>query len=358
MHINTPHRPRPAKLLSVLGLAGAALLLAPALMPVNPAQAKPSDEARPTGHAAERVRIADLPTRGLWVWREQWVATEAQQDRLLAFATAHGMDLLMVQVHLKPGRDDDGTRHLKYPDELARLIAEARTRGIDVEALDGAPGMGLADRRADALAVIDAMIKFNNTLPTDDRLKGIHLDVEPYILDDWKQGGDTRQAIMRETLGFFEAVAERCHAQQPRLRFAADIPFWYDHKTEDRGPEDTCMVDFHGTRKNFAQHIQDLTDYIGIMSYRRFALGRNSITYHCTGEAAYAASIGKSVMAAVETGQATANTQEAHIISFWGMPTDEFWAEIGKAEGFIDQTPGMHGILFHSYKRMRAYLEE
>ena len=73
---------------------------------------------------------------------------------------------------------------------------------------------------------------------------------------------------------------------------------WYDAKTD---PKDNCVLEFNGQTKNLHQHIQDICDYVGIMSYRTSALGPNSVSQHIESELAYAEKINKKVCCALET---------------------------------------------------------
>lgn len=281
---------------------------------------------------------------GMWVWRRNEIGEVTGQDQLLAFAKQHGFNRLLVQIHLVPGSAKAGEPRLSYPDELGRLVERAAADGIAVEALMGEKDMADAANQKTSLAVLDEVLKLNAQWPKGKRFAGIHYDIEPYLMPGWKQGD--RPRIMNDVLTFLVDARKRITAADQGLTVAFDIPFWLDGKTAE---DDSCVLEFAGQTKNFHEHIQDLTDYVGIMSYRRHATGRNSIVYHCEAELAYAKKIGKRICAGMETGPGA----EAAIISFHGLPPAEFWKQLRLANEALNDHPGYGGILVDSYSHLR-----
>lgn len=298
--------------------------------------------------AAELARTpASQPTDrmfGMWVWRRNEIGEVAGQDQLLAFARQHGFNRLLVQIHLVPGSSKDGSPQLSYPEELGRLVERAAAEGIAVEALMGEKDMADAANQKTTLAILDEVLKLNARWPKGKRFAGIHYDIEPYLMPGWKQGD--RPRIMNDVLTFLVDARKRITDADQGLTLAFDIPFWLDNKTAEG---DSCILEFAGQTKNFHEHIQDLTDYVGIMSYRRHATGRNSIVYHCEAELAYAKKIGKRICAGMETGPGA----EAAIISFHGLPPAEFWKQLRLANEALNEHAGYGGILVDSYSHLR-----
>ena len=286
-------------------------------------------------------------TFGMWVWHEKWISSEAAQDEVLAFCKKHGINLLHVQMHFDPGSLKRGEPELKYPELLRRFVDRASYLGVKVEALDGAAEMALAVNRASVLATVDTILAFNKTLPHGVSLSGIHFDVEPYLLPEWKTSD--RHAVMYQNLELYEAVALKLKLDAPNLTLSASIPFWYDERTT---PDDSCILEYGGQRKNFHEHIQDLTDYVVIMSYRREAIGEDSIAKHIEVERAYAEWTGKVVCAGMET----LEIEERPEVSFHGLPPAEFWFQREKLEGALSHQGGYRGVVVHSYETFAPYL--
>ena len=301
------------------------------------------------------------PIEGMWVWKAQYVSDTAEQDKMLDFCSRHGFNRLLVQVPWKPGTAQvvhpttaeavqPGTAihpKMRFPKAFARLITEAAKRQIVVEALDGAPHMGDKIRWPETLATVDAIIEFNAALPAGAKLAGVHWDIEPYVRPDWKDQA-SRVTIETDYLGLLSAA--RAKLQPANLTLAVDIPMWYDHKTD---PGDSCIVTFDGQTKNFHEYIQDLTDYVGIMSYRQHALGKNSTMEHVETELAYAEKIGKFVVPAFETIQLKDTPQ----ITFYGLSAERFLTEKRTLEDALKDRPGFGGMFVHHYDSVRALLE-
>ena len=95
-------------------------------------------------------------------------------------------------------------------------------RNIAVYALAGEPEWGL-DSSADAIVEqLDAVDKANQALPTDCRIKGLMVDVEPYLLDEWEED---RENLMRTFADCIVTAYQ--HAKGLGLEFLVCIPTYY-----------------------------------------------------------------------------------------------------------------------------------
>src|SRR5687767_13835969 len=260
-----------------------------------PARADDTAHASPVAPPSSRLD----PTgriRGIWVWKRESFATPEARRNLIDFCREHRFNRVLVQIHSTPESRRRGRPTLAMADALSPLLKDAAAAGIAVEALDGAKDMAVRRNWDSTLAMLDAILAFNRAQPEGERFVAMHYDIEPYIMPEWKT--NARDAIMKDYLGYFQLARHRIDENSPGMMLSADIPMWYDRKTE---PGDTCVVEFNGVTKNLHEHVQDLTDYIGIMSYRRHATGENSVVEHVEAELAYAEKIGKTVCPALET---------------------------------------------------------
>jgi len=285
---------------------------------------------------------------GMWVWRQKWILSEEAQDKVLAFCETYHINLLPVQIHFDPKSIRDKRPRLKNEQMLRKFIEKANQKGVRIEALDGAPEMGLAKNRHRVLAMLDAITAFNKTLAPHASFSGLHYDIEPYLLPEWKT--PKREQVMREYLELLEAAALKLKLDAPGMLLSASIPFWYDLKTS---AEDHCILEYNGQKKNFHEHIQDLTDYVAIMSYRNRAMGDDSITYHVEVERAYAEWIGKYICAGMET----IEIKDRPEITFYSLPPSEFWFQKHKLDQVLGRRGGFGGILVHSYESFAPYLQ-
>ncbi len=329
-------------MLIVAGLASAGFLAGGAFAP-SPARGAERAPAK----AAQGKQVRGVSA--LWVWRAASVNTPEARAALVGFAAKNGFNRLFVQVRFEPGSVKAGKAVVANQDMWKELITLAGEKGIMIEALDGDPTMARAANHAETLGKLEAMLAMNKALPEGAKLAGIHYDIEPYTAPAWKTA--ERTDVMKEFLDFFHAARKKIDEQAPGATLSADIPFWYDNKTAEG---DTCVLEYAGKTKNFHEHIQDVTDYIGVMSYRRKVSGPNSVTAVVENELAYAAKIGKTVCPALETGA----LKETPTITFSGLPTEDFWNAKKEVGEKLAENPAYGGILVHSYENLKTYLGE
>lgn len=304
------------------------LLMLPGLQ-ADPASAPALAEARAGGEL------------GMWVWRHADLDDAEGHARLIEFCKTHGIGRIFVEVTFT------GTwnrRELASQKELRDLLVRATKAGIAVEALDGHREMSLEKRRADTLHRLDLLLAFQAKLPPEARLAGLHYDIEPYLGERWKSGDE--QGVMRETLETMAAIRKKVTADTG-LSLVYDIPSWYDNHP------DTLTIDFDGASKNFHEHIQDLSDAIGIMSYRREATGPNSILEVCAAEFAYGEKIGKKVYPSMETGRLDHEPE----ITFYGATPEHFRGVLNQVQKTKASSAEFGGVFLHYYESLRDLLD-
>ncbi len=236
------------------------------------------------------------PDMTTWVWNTaELLANLAQRDSLIAFLRRQGFNRVFLQL---PG--DSAQKAIRG--EIKIDIASLRTlvghfvsNGIEVDALDGYAGYARTEYHRGVLATVDNVIAYNNAVADEERFRGIRFDIEPYLLDGFH--GRNRQTILFEFLDLLAAAAARCRGEA--IRFAADIPFWYDARSKFTGKP--VEVFYDGATKPASHHIIDLVDEVAIMDYRTVAWGADGTIRHGTGEMEYAAAVGKSVLVGLET---------------------------------------------------------
>jgi len=123
--------------------------------------------------------------------------------------------------------------------------------------------------------------------------------------------------------------------ETPHLLLGADTPFWWDR--------DEFVTEFDGRTQRFSKHVQDLTDFIVIMSYWRDA---RKVLQSVEGERKYAERIEKFVYPSLETIQLK---QDPHM-SFWGVPVDEFWKTVNQIQEAAKRDPVLGGVRIHNYR--------
>ncbi len=303
-----------------------------------------ASHARESASEAKAVVVTQVPAQdiGLWVWPRSVVQHEEERDALLTFCKKNSITRLLVQIHFNKAVNPP---QLAYPEEMRDLLAKAKALGIAVEALDGAPEMGLEVERARTMQYLDAVLTFNKQMPTGEGFAGIHYDIEPHLSKRWRDG-DVK-GVSAETLVTMKEIQDRIRAADPSLLIAYDIPMWFDARGDD------LAIEFNGSTKNLHEHIQDLSDYVGIMSYRTYATGKNSVEDVCAQELAYAQKTGKKLYASLETGQ----LKDEPTITFYGHPKEEFFVVRDGVLKSMSASPAFGGVLLHHYGAVRDLVE-
>jgi hypothetical protein len=276
------------------------------------------------------------PTNGLgmWVWSNSAFSTQDARQKLVKFCVDHG--IIHLDVHIKMSSKGKNPT-LKDAEAFKDLILLAGQHKITTAALRGDPKMFFSGKHEQTLHELQAIIDFSKTLPVDALFKGIKYDVEPYLTKEWKEKGRTRETVMRDYLVFLRKARWVLHDQAPFFWHAVDIPFWWDN--------DEFILEFEGNRKRLNEHVQDLTDFIVIMSYRRCA---KDVLASVDGERRYAKRIQKTIFPSLETVELKQDPQ----LSFWDVPPEEFWKVVPQLLEAAKEDPAIGGVMLHCYRSL------
>jgi len=271
---------------------------------------------------------------GMWVWSSSSYSTPEARQQLVDFCVKHRIRHLDVHVRMSHGGDEPV---LRDAEALRDLILLAGQHNVTTAALRGHPKMFFSKNHERSLRELRAMIAFSEALPRDAQFKGIKYDVEPYCAKDWKAEGTTLGGAMQDYLAFLHKARSVLHKEAPRLWLAADIPFWWD--------KDEFTLEFDGKKKRYNEHVQDLTDFVVIMSYRRSA---REVLNCVEGERKYAKRICKLVYPSLETIKLE---QDPHI-SFWELPNEELWKVVPELLDAAKADPAIGGVMIHCYRSL------
>ena len=295
--------------------------------------------------AGNQVALSEVAAtgveKGMWVWSKNAIAVKQQRDELLSFSKKKGITRLLVCVPIKA--DAAGSESFgDFTQPFQEFLKEASEANIKVEALAGYPEQAYEVNRAKTLRQLDFLIQFNKNQPAGAKLAGIHYDIEPYLSNLWKSG--KLQQATTEVLETLSQMKDHIHAADSNLSLAFDISAFYDTNPD-------LMVTFHGEAKNFQEHIQDLTDYVAVMSYRRQADQVNKL---CVQKIQYAVKTGKKVFASLETGE----VKETPHITFFGSTPQDLDAVIASIVETNRPSPAFAGVMLHHYKSVRGLYGE
>ncbi|MEG0258968.1 MAG: amidase [Lysinibacillus sp.] len=258
----------------------------------------------------------DKPVTSTWLWKTEQI--EKNPDQLLAFLKAQKVDVLYLQIN----RDISKSVYQKF-------IEKASKQQLMVHALGGSKSWTTESGAKKMQAYFDWLTSYQAKAKKEQRFSGMHIDIEPYLHDDWDENRELHIKNYQKVLS-----AAKTKADSLNLKFGVDMPFWFDKV-------------FYTTKSGQAilsEWVIDTVDTTTIMSYRNSAQGRNGINELVKSEIAYAEKVGKFINVGVET---RASSEGKHI-SFFNMPLSEMEKQLNEVRGNYRQSLGFNGIAIHS----------
>ncbi|WP_148040422.1 hypothetical protein [Brevibacillus fluminis] len=274
-----------------------------------------------TGFSAEEKEL-----KATYLWQTTLIATEP--DQILTFAKEQGVNLVYLKI--------DITRKASYYQSFIKKASEA---GVKVQALGGLASWGLEQNRPKIMAFVDWVIAYNKSAADTEKISGIHFDIEPYVMPEWKTA--EQASIMRQWMGNVDAYIERAQLD-PTLEIGCDIPFWLD---KTYLPDDSTTT--------ISEWLISKHDQITVMAYRDRADGSNSISSLVPQELNWADQLGKKALVAVETKESS----EGNFVTFYEEGKTYMNAELSKLPSLLSPHPSYVGTAIHSYEYWKPLKE-
>lgn len=281
--------------------------------------------------------------RAVWIWEKESYAmleNRAAAKDAIGFFKSRGINTLYLYADSFQGRN----LLVQKPQLYRKLIRRLRKEGIRTYALLGSAYLNteeyvLPPRHPDALAMLKRVLDYNAREKGGDRFDGVNLDIEPHILDEWK---DRKHALLQEFLSMSRKLMDLKKAYGLDLAVGPAVPFWLDGIT----------LEWEGRVKPVSEHAADVYDYLALMDYRDRAEGRDGIIAHAARELKYGAAIGRKVIIGVETGK-----NEIKKVSFNHLKLADMERELALAEAAFASEPAFAGFVIHHYRTYRNWLE-
>lgn len=160
------------------------------------------------------AREAPLPSRAAWIWSPAAWTTPEGLEALWAHVRRENLSAVYVTVPVEEGA-------VREPRLLSAFIAEAAARGVSVWAVAGDPHDVLPEARGALRARAGAYAAYNASAPAAQRLAGLQLDIEPYLLPGFALAPGYWRERYLET---FRAVHEILDG---RLPLDLVVPVWW-----------------------------------------------------------------------------------------------------------------------------------
>jgi Cadherin-like beta sandwich domain/Bacterial Ig domain len=306
------------------------------------------------GAAAEPVTV-EPQDRAIWIWEKasyNLFYNDGSKEVLDALAqdTATFQSDPVTTFYL--GIDQlYGKRVMQEaPEKVRAFVSWAHSRGYKVHATIAGgtilPYMGAYSRYHEiAVRTMEEVINYNLSAAPDERFDGVNVDIEPYILPDFKTA---QPSVQIQYLDGLYKMIQRRDAAGINLPFGTVIPKWFDTAAQAQN------IPWRGSTTWLSEHVQNISDYVAIMDYRDTADGSAGIIQGALGELAYANSIGKpgSVVIAVETLD-IADGGDPETITFREEGRTYMENELDKVYAAAGSDPAFAGIAMHHYDPLR-----
>ncbi|MBU9713994.1 hypothetical protein [Evansella tamaricis] len=253
-----------------------------------------------------------IPLESTWLWDASLIESEESTEKVRNFLHENNVETVYLQVD----------RNISY-ESYRKFIKTIKELGISVHALDGTPTWGPIEHQT----FIRWLTGYQQSTEMDGAFDGIHLDIEPYLRDDWEGERNDVIAVYQESI--LQMLEEAKHLN---LSFGADIPFWFDEIEYRNG---------FGEGK-LAHWLIDKVDNITIMAYRTESEGENGIIDIVSQEMEWANEMGKNIIIAVET-----VPLPEEYITFYGSAKEELEVQLGIVKERYEKDSAFSGFAIH-----------
>ena len=283
----------------------------------------------------------------MWVYKTGKVMqSKDEQSALFEFCQQRDITDLFWQVNFAPNKG--GGCELGDQEATRAFLREAHQHQLKIHALAGDPMHTLTANHAKVLARVDELVRFNAAGEADERFAGLHLDIEPHGLPQWKEADNAGKCALLAQFVEVNAKAEqRLHAAAPEVIFGTDIVFWLDKVKEDGSA--AYPVKHRGVVKDAAKHLLDFVDHVGIMSYRDHVEGKNGILSLVMKTIEYADTAKGKAYVGVKMADIGPSSE-----GYFGRSEEEMQADLKKVAEVCGPHRGYAGIAYFMYEAYRA----
>jgi len=229
---------------------------------------------------------------GAWLWNTALIEDEDKINELVSFGVTNNIKTIYLQIKRKID-----TKYYK------RFISLCSKNGIEVHALGGSPNFIYYEENDQLNEFFSFLREYNEKALEEEKIKGIHLDVEPYLLSDWASSKESIVEVYQNYIIYALAKSEELS-----LLVNFDLPFWFD---------EVYYTNSHG-EGYLAEWIIKKTRNITIMAYRN---NHDDIIRVVDKEIEWSKKYGTVIFIACEL-----TPQKESKVTFYGH-SNEYWKE-------------------------------
>lgn len=253
-----------------------------------------------------------------WLWNTRDIIKSS--NKILNFLSTKGVKNVYLQINYDVNIS-----------EYKKFISAASAKNINVQALNGSPSWVFPQGQEVQKRFFDWLNNYQNSVAINERFKGVHLDVEPYLNPLYSTSPNVviqgYQDMLLSSLGKSNMLG---------LPMAIDITFWYDNVKYSTSYGEGILVEW------IFRNIKD----INIMAYRNSAVGDNGIIKLTSNELNLASIYNNNVIISVETRRSS----EGNYLSFYSLGEAKMSQELDKVYDYYSGYSNLKGFAIHDVK--------
>ncbi|QPC47586.1 hypothetical protein [Mangrovibacillus cuniculi] len=254
-----------------------------------------------------------------WLWNTTLIQTEP--NSVLQFLEKEKVTALYLQLNQDIPMED-----------YQSFVEKAQLTGISVYIADGAPSWTF--RKSFVTNFFEWVKQYQESASPMQQFKGIHLDIEPYLLNGWT---DNQKRIVNQFQ--HTILLSESYSKELGLPLNLAIPFWFDEITFKNKQGKGILSEW----------VIHQADEVAIMAYRNTLAGSGGILSIATSEIKYANKHNKKVIVSMETTRLPGED----FVTFYGMDKEYLNTSVQGVRKHFESYRSFHGIAVHSYASWR-----
>lgn len=263
---------------------------------------------------------AEKKSKATWIWQSETIGKEKQQ--ILTFCEENDITLIYLRIDMN-----------QTYDYYRSFIRDANAKGIEVHAVAGHPAWALASNQKRMLKIVNWVKKYNESVAQAEQVRGIQLDIEPYLLPQWET---EQERVIREWQANIEVFTAEL-ANEGNLEASAAIPFWMDDIPTPTNPD-----------LSLSTWLISRFDTVCIMAYRDKLDGPNGLLDLVDEEMTQADKLERRVLIAVNMKE----IEDDHA-SFAEEGAEEMNQLLDELPGKLADHPSYSGNAVHDYRHWK-----
>ncbi len=278
---------------------------------------------------------------GSWLWTPILQITPEYRNTIISGAKRNGVKNLYVSIdsYLDIYVMEEGEEKQKLKEKFDRILSdfvtEARKNNITVDAEAGWRNWAEIGHSYKAFAVLNYAIEFNKK--NKDKLRGFQYDVEPYLLEYYKEN---KKGVLGNLINLIDETVARLDGSD--LTLSVVIPEFYDEESGETPP-----IFYAGKSLYTVEQLLRILDKregssIIVMSYRNFSRGVDGTIDISKEEINTANKYSTKIIIAQETGDVL-----PPYITFYNTSKSHYERQLGFVLGAFKNDKSFNGTATH-----------